>query len=57
MPSRDDGTFTFELRFSEELKSGFSYVNMRDQVFTVTGGSVTYVSRLLSVSSCFSRRA
>ena len=48
MPSSHDGsaTFIFELRFSEELVSDFSYVTMRDHVLTVTGGSVTYVRRL-----------
>ena len=48
VPSSHDGTatFTFELRFSEELVSEFSYVTMRDHVLTVTGGSVTYVRRL-----------
>ena len=48
VPSSHDGsaTFIFELRFSEELVSDFSYVTMRDHVLTVTGGSVTYVRRL-----------
>ena len=48
VPSSHDGsaTFLFELRFSEELVSDFSYVAMRDHVLTVTGGSVTYVRRL-----------
>ena len=48
VPSSHDGsaTFIFELRFSEELVSDFSYVAMRDHVLTVTGGSVTYVRRL-----------
>ena len=38
-PSSHDGsgTFIFELRFSEELVSDFSYVTMRDHVLTVTG--------------------
>ena len=46
VPSSHDGssTFTFELRFSEELP--LSYVTLRDHAFTVTGGSVTYVRRL-----------
>ena len=46
--SSHDGstTFIFELRFSEELASDFSYVTLRDHVLTVTGGSVTYVRRL-----------
>ena len=38
--------FTFELRFSEDPKPGFSYTTVRDHAFTVTGGSVTYVRRL-----------
>ena len=38
--------FTFELRFSEEPKSDFSYTTVQDHAFTVTGGSVTYVRRL-----------
>ena len=48
VPSSHDGsaTFIFELRFSEELVSDFSYVAMRDHVLTVAGGSVTYVRRL-----------
>ena len=48
VPSSHDGsaTFIFELRFSEELVSDFSYATMRDHVLTVTGGSVTYVRRL-----------
>ena len=46
VPSSHDGSaaLTFELRFSEEFQ--VSYVTMRDHVFTVTGGSVTYVRRL-----------
>ena len=41
VPSSHDGsaTFIFELRFSEELVSDFSYVTMRDHVLTVTGGA------------------
>ncbi len=48
VPSSHDGsaTFIFELHFSEELVSDFSYVAMRDHVLTVAGGSVTYVRRL-----------
>ena len=46
VPSSHYGSaaFTFELRFSDELP--LSYVTLRDHVFTVTGGSVTYVRRL-----------
>ena len=48
LPERHDGSsdFTFELRFSEDLKPDFSYTTVRDHAFTVTGGSVTYVRRL-----------
>ena len=48
VPSSHNGqdAFTFELRFSEEPKSDFSYTTVRDHAFTVTGGSVTYVRRL-----------
>ena len=47
-PSSHNGQdeFTFELRFSEDPKPDFSYTTVRDHVFTVTGGSVTYVRRL-----------
>ena len=38
--------FTFELRFSEEPDSDFSYVTLRDHTFTVTGGTVINVRRL-----------
>ena len=45
-PTSHDGTtaFTFELRFSEEVTMG--YEKMKDDVFTVTGGSVTGARRL-----------
>ena len=48
VPSSHNGqdAFTFDLRFSEEPKSDFSYTTVRDHAFTVTGGSVTYVRRL-----------
>ena len=47
-PASHDGSaaFTFELRFSEEPKEGFSYTTLRDHAFTVTVGEVTGVSRL-----------
>ena len=47
-PTSHNGSdkFTFELRLSEEPKSGFSYKTMRDHAFTVTGGSVTGARRL-----------
>ena len=39
VPSAHDGstTFTFELRFSETPREGFSYKTLRDNAFTVTG--------------------
>ncbi|MCY4449129.1 MAG: hypothetical protein OXE02_09850 [Chloroflexi bacterium] len=37
-------SFTFDLRFSEEVKLG--YKSLRDHVFTVTGGTVTKAQRL-----------
>ena len=41
-PESHDGQedFTFELRFSEEPKEGFSDVTLRDHAFTVKGGTV-----------------
>ena len=46
-PSSHNGTdvFTFELRFSEALKSGFSFKTLRDHAFTVTGGDITKAKR------------
>ena len=45
MPESHDGSeFAFELHFSEEIE--MSYVNMRDDVFDVTGGTVTKAGRL-----------
>ena len=48
IPSAHDGrgTFTFELRFSEESEPHFSYKTLRDSAFTVTGGSVVNARRL-----------
>ena len=48
VPESHDGSaaFTFELRFSETPKDGFSYTSLRDHAFTVTGGDVTGASRL-----------
>ena len=47
-PESHDGAtaFTFELRFSEEPASGFSYTTVWDHAFTVTDGSVSNVRRL-----------
>ena len=44
-PASHDGSseFTFELRFSEEVK--LSYVTLRDHAFNVTGGSVERAQR------------
>ena len=41
-PESHDGQedFTFELRFSEEPKEGFSSLTLRDHAFTVKGGTV-----------------
>ena len=41
-PGSHDGTtdFTFELRFSEDLKEDFSYQTLRDHAFTVKGGTM-----------------
>ena len=48
VPSSHDGsdTFTFDLRFLAEPQPEFSHTTMRDHVFTVSGGRVTYVRRL-----------
>ena len=47
-PESHDGEkrFTFELRFSEELGTGFSYKTLRDHAFTVTRGEVVGARRL-----------
>ena len=48
VPAAHDGstTFTFELRFSETPRKGFSYKTLRDHAFTVTSGDVTKARRL-----------
>ena len=48
VPGSHDGenVFTFELRFSEELKSGFSFKTLKFHAFTVTGGEITRSKRL-----------
>ena len=45
-PSSHDGSsnFTFDLRFSEDLRVGYS--TLRDHAFTVDGGTVRNASRL-----------
>ena len=47
-PTAHDGSamFTFELRFSETPRRGFSYKILRDHAFTVTGGEVVKARRL-----------
>ena len=47
-PESHDGQedFTFELRFSEEPKEGFSSSTLRDHAFTVTGGEVAGARQL-----------
>ena len=47
-PESHDGAtaFTFELRFSEEPPSGFSYSTVQNHALTVTDGSVSNVRRL-----------
>ena len=47
-PTSHDGSdaFTFELRFSETPKDGFSYKTLRYHAFTATGGSVIKARRL-----------
>ena len=48
-PESHDGVtaFTFELRFSEEPASGFSYTKVRDHALTVADGSLSNVRRLM----------
>ena len=48
VPAAHDGstTFTFELRFSETPREGFSYKTLRDNAFTATGGEVVKARRL-----------
>ena len=47
-PESHDGQedFTFELRFSEEPKEGFSSLTLRDHALTVTGGEVAGARKL-----------
>ena len=46
VPASHDGStvFTFELHFSEEFK--LSYLVLRDQAFTITGGTVSRATRV-----------
>ena len=50
VPASHNGSNSFRIRIalSEAPKSGFSYTTMRDNAFTVTGGSVTGARRLVS---------
>ena len=47
-PESHDGAtaFTFELRFSESPAASFGFATVQNHAFTVTGGSVSNVSRL-----------
>ena len=47
-PDSHDGRkkFTFELRFSDDLRQSFSFKTLRDHAFTVTGGKVVRTKRL-----------
>ena len=47
MPSEHDGsnTFTFELRFSEDIQ-GLSYRTLKGSAFQVTNGSIKNARRL-----------
>ena len=51
VPESHDGhsAFTFELRFSEELK--LSYKKLRDHAFTVTGGTIQNAQRIVKSSN------
>ena len=47
-PERHGGSgsqFRFELHFSEEPRTGFSYLTLRDSAFAVTGGAVVSARR------------
>ena len=48
LPVAHDGstTFTFELRFSETPREGFSYKTLRDHALTAAGGELVKVRRL-----------
>ena len=51
VPESHDGhsPFTFELRFSEELK--LSYKKLKDHAFTVTGGTIQKAQRIVKPSN------
>ena len=48
MPGSHDGenVFTFELRFSGALESGFKFRTLRDHALTATGGQIVKAQRL-----------
>ena len=53
VPTSHNGSdnFKFRIAFSEELETGFSYVTVRDDAFTVEGGTVVGARRLVSGSN------
>ena len=53
VPTSHNGSdnFKFRIAFSEELETGFSYVTLRDDAFTVEGGTVVGARRLVSGSN------
>ena len=53
VPTSHNGSdnFKFRISFSEELETNFSYKTLRDHVFTVEGGTVDGVRRLVSDSN------
>ena len=53
IPESHDGqsTFIFQMGFSEEPHTDFSYKTMRDHVFTVTNGEVTVAQRMTKGSN------
>ena len=53
VPSSHNGSddFKFRIAFSEELEEDFSYKTLLDHAFTVTGGTVAGVRRLVSGSN------
>ena len=52
-PGSHDGQseFTFELRFSETPRRGFTYKTLRDHAFTEDGGTVTRAKRITKGSN------
>lgn len=58
MPATHDGStdIVFELRFSQDLISTFSYVTLRDDAFTITNGTVEAVERIVKTGTKRNRR-